>query len=236
MKLFVGCPVTRRNWILNKWHVHVLRSVEYLRRSTECELEYIFVVPSHDTETVATVAEFEVPVHIRLRDEHPIPDRRMWSSGRYTSMVETRNHLLDSVREFSPDYFLSLDSDILLAPEALQSALSVLTEDTWAVGLGAYMTPRGSGVTSMGVWLPNHNSYKRIDTDEVVRCDIIMAAKLMSPKAYNIDYEFHRNGEDLGWSLAVQRAGGKFLWDGRVKNKHVMEPGLLNVVDSRVGF
>ena len=37
--------------------------------------------------------------------------------------------------------------------------------------------------------------------------DAIMAAKLMRPKAYTIDYIYDTEGEDIGWSKACSRAG-----------------------------
>ena len=63
-----------------------------------------------------------------------------------------------------------------------------------------------------------------------------MAIKMMSPKAYNIDYESHIHGEDLGWSKAVKNAGGQMLWDGQVASKHVMNMKMFDVVDKRVGY
>lgn len=231
MKLLVGCPVVNRSWILPLWYKHVLAAVANV---DDCELELLFVAPVDSD--VDVLLSFETPTHVHLTEETIPPDGRLWNADRYVTMVKERNALLQEVRSIAPDFFLSLDSDILLAPKAISSALELIGGDIWAVGLSTYMTPIGGGVPSMGIWIPGTERYYRYDANHESPCDIIMAAKLMSPLAYGIDYEFHRNGEDLGWSRAVQSAGGKFMFDGRVKNKHVMEKWMLSCVDERVGF
>jgi len=239
MKLVVGCPVSNRNWILPEWNQHVLSSVFDLveRDSRDWDLEYAFVVPSGDTETLSVLSSFDTSTFTLTRDEPEVAVRRRWGPDRYQNMVESRNALLGLVRELSPDFFLSLDSDILLHPTAISKALELFRDGVWAVGLATYLTPRGNTVPNMGSWLDqSYIRYSRKDYPEATTCDILMAAKLMKPEAYQVDYEYHRSGEDLGWSRALKRAGGKVMWDGRVKNKHVMEPEHLSQVDERVGF
>jgi hypothetical protein len=63
-----------------------------------------------------------------------------------------------------------------------------------------------------------------------------MAAKLMTPDAFRVDYEFDLQGEDVGWSRACARAGLTLGWEGRVISKHVLAPHLLTTRDPRVGF
>jgi hypothetical protein len=48
-----------------------------------------------------------------------------------------------------------------------------------------------------------------------------------------VDYEFSAQGEDIGWSLACERAGLKFAWDNRFVSKHVMAPEHLGRIDPR---
>jgi hypothetical protein len=63
-----------------------------------------------------------------------------------------------------------------------------------------------------------------------------LAIKLMSPRAYNIDYRFHHQGEDIGWSVAATEKGLKLGWDGRICSKHVMAADQLQLVDPRCGY
>lgn len=231
MKLVVGCPVYKRDWIIERWDEHVQNAVAGL----DLDLQYCFVVSRNDWDTLDQIALFDPPTVRIYTDEANKSSARNWDRERYYEMVDYRNVLLEQVRYMEPELFLSLDSDILLAPSAIRSALSAFREDTWAVGLATYLTPGDKNYPNNGIWMPN-DRYRRYDTDDIASVDILMAAKLMKPQAYNIDYVFHRNGEDLGWSRAVTEAGGKFLWDGRVKNKHVMSPELLEPIDPRCGF
>lgn len=234
-KLLVGCPVSSRNWILDYWFEHV----EVAASKIGIVPEYQFVAGSEDYETIDFLSSKE-RVSIRVVAEPKREDVRQWGKTRFEHMVILRNQLLDSVREREPDFFLSLDSDILLAEESIRSAMSGFHffKEAAAVGMKCYMTEHGVSHPSMGIWTnPNSPStYYRKDYNYCAPCHIIMAAKLMKSSAYNIDYQWHQLGEDLGWSLAVMNAGLQVLFDGRVANKHVMAPEFLDVVDPRCGF
>jgi hypothetical protein len=65
---------------------------------------------------------------------------------------------------------------------------------------------------------------------------VIMAAKLMTPKAYGVDYVYDSRGEDIGWSLAVRQQGMHLAWTGKTMSKHCMERTELSKVDKRVGY
>lgn len=235
MKLVVGCPVSHREWILDDWNQHVLSAVYAL--DEEVDLSYCFVASDKDIETIEKLVDFDTFSDILISSEEDREDRRMWSQDRYETMVHLRNSLLERVRFLKPDYFLSLDSDILLAPDAIKSAFDAMTDDVWAVGMRTYMTERSTTHPSMGIWVDSGvRRYYRVDSRDITRCDIIMAAKLMRPEAYRVDYKVHPYGEDLGWCLNVAEAGGKVCYDGRVGNKHVMSKQMLETVDDRVGF
>lgn len=235
MKLTIGCPVYKRGWVLPEWNQRVLSSVYEMNQ--EVDLSYVFVASDEDVETVEMLASFDTETRIKVLTEDRSSEKRQWGPPRYEHLVSLRNHLLAEVRDIQPDLFLSLDSDVLLAPNAISSAIDAFEDDTWAVGLALYMTEIGTDHPSNGTWSDgNFGRYTRRNFDDIITCDIIMAGKLMSPKAYNVDYEYHHCGEDLGWSRAVKQAGGKFRWDGRVKNKHVMRPEMLSRVDPRAGF
>lgn len=234
MKILVGCPFSDRRWILDRWVKHVNSAMS----EAGCDFSFLFVVGDGNQSDVDALKSISNSTLIKV-SESSRADKRQWNSSRYYHMVELRNSLLAGVREISPDLFLSLDSDILLAPEAVSSALDALAKhsDSWAVGLKCFMSPSSVAHPSMGIWANNSCvSFRRKDCSDIATVDIIMAAKLMKPSAYNIDYEFHKNGEDLGWSLNVKGAGGKLIWDGRVTNKHVMSPAFLDTIDKRSGF
>ena len=234
MNILVGCPTSDRMWVLPSWFDHV----EAAFAKAGLVPNYVFVVGNEDQETLDYLLG-KSNVYVKIIQENRREDFRRWNHSRYEYMSFLRNELLKVVREQSPDYFLSLDSDILLHEDSLVSALDALEQhpSAWAAGLKCYMSTDSRVHPSMGNWIGgSHTRFYRSDSSDMATVDIIMAAKLMKPDAYNIDYKWHGSGEDLGWSASVKEAGGKFIWDGRVANKHVMSKNLINILDKRIGF
>lgn len=199
---------------------------------------FVFVVGDSVDDTFDVISEYSsgYDVWVRHVSEKPeLGQQRVWNQERYTYMAKIRNELLSMVRNIAPDYFLSLDSDILLHPQVLSNLLDTsLIAD--AVGGKCYMdiTPRVTTSPSYGQ-LKNGQLY-RPDHAGVVQADVLMAIKLMKPKAYKVDYRPDDFGEDLGWSKACGEAGLTLMWDGRICSKHVMQPEFLNQVDDRCGY
>jgi hypothetical protein len=231
-RLVIGCPIRKREWIVDVWRKHALVAAE---RAGFADPTFVFVQGSD---------EDKIDWHdcvVTTIEEDPREDVRRWGTDRFMHMVKVRNQLLQSVRGLRPDLFLSCDSDILLHEDALTGMVEVLgrSPDVWGVGGKAYMTATGKAYPSYGKWMSRRDvelGFKREESSAVFKVDVVMAVVLMGPYAYNVDYTFHHWGEDAGWSAKVGTRGGELWWDGRYANKHVLEPALLNEVDRRVGF
>lgn len=241
MELLVGCPVVKRGWILPKWFEHLERAVRDLPVSVRC----VFLAGRDDDDSWDAIVKCPFPVLPIMVDEPRAEDVRQWDVDRYVRMVDIRNKLLENVRIERPDYFLSLDSDILLHPDAIKNALQTI-ERFDAVGLACYMTklnldggaPNGSthfpscgfigGLTNEGAF------YRKPMETGAHHVGVIMAAKLMKPSAYSVDYVWDGCGEDIGWSRNCRKHKVRFGWDNRVVNRHVMSPIELDCVDPRV--
>jgi hypothetical protein len=228
VKLIVGCPVSRREWILPTWFAHVRRAAETVGVAPD----FIFVCHPQD------------PSWDCLLDQAPgctiMPasfargnDQRRWNPERYHQMVDLRNKLLAGVRRAEPDLFLSLDSDILLHPDQIKLMIECLDRFD-AVGGRCYMTTTGTRFPSWGRLVKGN--LQRFDAEGTFPVDVIMALKLMTPAAYAVNYSLDLQGEDIGWSRNATAAGVRLGWDGRVAAKHVLAPHLLTPVDPRVGF
>lgn len=229
-EFIVGCPVYKRDWILDRWFDHVERACE----SAGVSPVYAFVVDPRDEDTLKVISNHAGAGYVfGVQEKAEHEDVREWHADRYRWMVEIRNELLGVVRLVEPRLFLSLDSDILLHPDAIKNMMETI-ETCDAVGGKAYMTDGRSHPSWASI--SRSGGLSRRDADGVFPVQVIMAVKLMSPAAYKIDYKFNDRGEDVGWSLACADAGVKLKWDGRVTNKHVMRPEQLNEVDRRVGF
>src|SRR3546814_10419388 len=87
-----------------------------------------------------------------------------------------RNSALKVVRELHPDAYWSLDSDILVAPQALQLALESLSRFD-AVGSRCYMTRTGTAFPSAAS-LTTRGRLRRVHSEDVCQVEVVMASVL----------------------------------------------------------
>ena len=230
-RLVVGCPVRRRDWVLDKWREHVIWACY---KAGMPHPTFVFV-QGEDEDPIDWDDAVVVSVPEIARE-----DVRTWDTERFVHMVNLRNTLLKKVRELRPDFFWSLDSDILANGDSLWGMLETFSSrpQAWAVGSKLYMTTVGVNFPSYGTWTSRDHriGFKREERSDVFKVGVLMASVLMAPKAYKTDYQFHHWGEDAGWSDRVAALGGELWWDGRYPSKHVMSPDLLGAVDKRVGY
>lgn len=233
--LVIGCPVYKRDWIIGRWYHRVLGA------TARASIPATYVVVGDVARDRAT---FDALTDAGVRDlviidvnEDDHDGSRQWNPDRYAKMVWLRNKLLTAVRELNPRYFLSLDSDILIHPDALTRMLDALDANNhwYAVGSKCYMTPAGKACPSYAM-LPKVGGMRRPDAEGTFTVDAIMAIKLMTRAAYKVDYVIDRQGEDIGWSKQVRAAGMQLGWDGGVCSKHVMSLGALDKIDMRCGY
>lgn len=234
--IVIGCPVRKREWILPLWKEHL--DIASKRAFPDYDIFYSFVVGKDDKNCIDIISSWD-NANFRIVEENPKEDVRAWNDGAYVHMAELRNSLLEDVREINPEFFFSIDSDMLMHEDSLVNMLDTYhNHDAWAVGGKAYLSMGGRNHPTFGNWInpSERRSFKRFESDQVISVDILMAIKMMDSRAYNIDYSYHKSGEDLGWSSNINASGGKLWWDGRITNKHVMSPSLLGSIDVRCGY
>lgn len=246
MRVGVGCPVRNRAWILPQWQDHVRAAFDVIGLKPY----WIFAIgvgPSGKDDGTQKLLTDLYETESGMWTEIAEPDVaafRNWNEERYAHMASYRNQLLNMVRAAQPDYFLSVDSDILLHPAALLVLLDTIEkthivaggpERFAAVGGKTFLSETSRHITTWAN-LNSQGGLTRQDSNGVFACEAIMALKLMSPDAYNVDYEGHQQGEDIGWSLNCKKAGLALGWDGRICSKHVMNSEQLDRVDRRVGW
>jgi hypothetical protein len=232
-EIVVGCPVANRAWILPSWFAAVEEACEWALVTPT----YVFVVPKSDTDTLDTIHDHRRAtgreVLFDLTNEDPsLAQRNWWKQDRMRHMADLRNRLLALVRPIEPDIFWSLDSDMLSDVDALQFAVTALA-DYDAVGMRAFMTMTGTDHTSRGQ-IVNGRLRNRLDCVGTFQVDCIMAAKVLSPRAYAIDYVANDQGEDIGWSMAAAAAGLRLGWTSYATCRHVMTPSVLAWPDNRL--
>lgn len=240
MKVLIGCPTYRREWILPDY----LRSIENQTVDLS-DIGFCFLIPEDDHPSVSLLQNWreshpEVPVFELVIDstdtehhEHDANGTRRWRRDNYKRlrvMTSLRNRLLGSVREISPDLFFSLDSDILLPETTTLARLVEAVEPGQAVSPLVFMSPEGQDHPGVMSWAnsPGGAAVRgKYPLGERFRADVIMAAKMMSPKAYRVDYEFHRSGEDLGWSANCARSGVDLYCASDIQVSHIMSRAML---------
>lgn len=236
MRLLVGGPVRDRSWIMPDWFAHVETACHHAGLVPG----YVFGMGEGDESLDALDADVTLYRSITVVDtgepEGETVERGWHDQARLRHMVTIRNLVLAEVRRLAPDLFLSLDSDILLHPQALVEMVES-TERFGAVGGATFMSATGEEFPNCG-WVEGMTGFSRhyMEHAGVIPVGVIMAAKLMTPAAYNVDYTFSLQGEDIGWSVAAGEAGVRLGWDSRHVSKHVMSAAALEPVDARCGF
>jgi len=239
MKLIIGCPIYKRDWIFPAWAAAIEKQTIDLSN-----VGFIFVVSSNDEKTIRYINLWkrvhpEIPlIEMVSRDdlahhEHS-ENSRQWTMSKYHNMVSLRNTLLAEVRKYQPDFFFSLDSDILLTNSmTVELLVSHVKDGADAVSPLMYMTPFGTDFPSVMTWIDEPGKRaKRIGNYPIgsyFKSDIIMAAKMMSKEVYNnVNYEFHAQGEDLGWCANAHKAGYRNLYSASyIYATHIMHPQML---------
>jgi len=247
MKIVVGCPIRDREWVWESWLEHVLAAFAVI----DITPHFAFVIgDSRDNTQNIVTSIFREYSGMWTEEREPegshlAPGERKWEAKRYHHMVYLRNRLLDLVRALQPDFFLSIDSDILLHPSSIGVLLDHMSSGIPhnkerlypnAISSKVYLATEARTV-NYG-FFNSHGGVSRQDQEGVFPVDILMALKLMDEKAYQIDYNFHCWGEDIGWSSACKDAGLNLVWDGRdvLASKHIMSLERLTQQDVRIGW
>lgn len=233
--MLVGCPVTKREWILPVWFEHVETAL------AGYDFEYVFALDFGDESSLALIDAHagmaDRPYSIAYSPQTGgCAGLRNWHNPhRLEYMVILRNGLLKEVRRHQPDYFLSLDSDILITRESFEKVYDAVASGQYDACAGKAYLSKGDRVVT-GASYSRQNGMRRSKAEYLAPVDVIMAYKLMNPKAYSVDYKYANLGEDIGWSLSCKADGLKLGYEGTTPVKHVMDPSDLDKVDKRVGY
>jgi hypothetical protein len=233
MKLLIGCPIYKRDWILNHW-IRCLINQSFDSR----DIGFIFEVSPDDTSTISMLEAWKkfdknIPYfEIKMRNDIPHfqheNNGRQWTISKYQNMVSLRNSILSTVREVEPEYYFSLDSDILLTnPNTIEMLIAHIKEGADAVSPLMFMTPIGDMYPSVMSWrtdvIGKAFRLRRYPLNSYFKSDVIMAAKMMSKKVYqNVDYTIHEQGEDVGWSWECAKLNYKLFSAAYIYAPHIM--------------
>jgi hypothetical protein len=238
MELIIGCPIYKRSWIFPYW----ISCIEN-QGIDMSKIGFVFEVSSDDQETISMLHQyrqknqkspiFELNVRDDIAHHEHQENSRMWTISKYENMVSMRNSLLKTVREISPNYYYSLDSDVLITnPSTINSLISHIQSGADAVNTLMFMTPIGTMYPSVMNWMEENpeKGYRKTEYPYggYFKSDIIMAAKMMSRSTYqDLDYKVHPQGEDLGWSLEAKHKNKNLYCASYIYTPHIMNRGML---------
>lgn len=251
IELVIGCPIYERDWIFPYWISCIEnQNIDFSKTA------FVFEASPDDEKTIEMLVKYrnarpDIPefiLDIKQDTPHFSHDEgtRTWSISKYQNMVNLRNSLLSKVRDINPNYFFSLDSDILLTNQnTIQLLIAHVNSGADAVSPLMFMTPTNTMYPSVMNWIkePGGQAYRKeqYPLGEYFQSDVIMAAKMMSRDVYkNVDYSLHTQGEDLGWSGNAAKMGYKlysasYLYAPHIMHKRMMQDFISNG-DSRGNF
>lgn len=233
MRVAIGCPVYERAWVLDRWF-------DGMQSINGHDVVFCFAVTpgSDDTQTVIQrrVLERGADLAVVSIREGLHANKRNWGNPeRIETLAACRAALDELVRRESPDVFLSVDSDIVLPPNAMDLIAGLDSFDVIAPLV--YLGP--STITNAFTDDRRH-PIKRLPPHTGVRSvDIVCAAKAVSRRVLmdkKVKYGVSSHGEEKPWCRAAQDAGYSLGWDPNVKCKHIMSPDQLDREDARIGW
>ncbi len=233
--VLIGCPVAERAWILERW----LDAVEGMITLAGVEAEIICVYTPSEDDTLPILRRRGVevirgPQLTRNRDRI---DNHTWGdqNGEIGYMAHLRSLLQYEAARRSFDYFFSLDSDIIPTPHTLQvlidhaeryqadvvAPLVDLNKENLD-GRNPSWNFRRRANYEWDDEHPQYDLYEVPTNGDPFEADAVMAAMLLGPKAFNNQWEYHPQGEDLGFAKNATAAGLKQLVVPRMILPHVM--------------
>lgn len=238
MKLIIGCPIYDRDWIFPYWISAIQAQSLPLN-----QIGFVFIASKEDAPTITAleywktfhpeVELFEIVYPEQVNHFTHSEGTRQWTMSKYDNMVKLRNVLLSKVREYQPDYFMSLDSDIVLNnPSTLELLIAHIQNGADAVSPLMFMTPMGTMFPGVMKWEnePGKKAHRNYEfpLGTYFKSDVIMAAKMMSKEVYNnVNYRIHEQGEDLGWSGNCAEKGYSLYCASYIYATHVMSRQML---------
>lgn len=198
MNVVVGCPVKDRAWVLGEWFDAI--------QTQGVEVSVITLLsPSQDnTELILRDRGAHIIYDEEVGRSTTDIDNHIWGDqSNYEYMANLRNRLIDTCVSLDVDYFFSLDSDIILPPNALTQMLQFAESHAGIVAPAVNMVT-GSPVWNVMNWV---DKYRPGRADRTVvpiargQADVVMAAMMLDRDGMRARWESHSQGEDVGFCL-----------------------------------
>jgi hypothetical protein len=225
MHLVIGMLCKDRAWVLPDW----FRAV--YEQGVECDI-VVLVSPSEDgTEQIV----IDQGVHV-IKDDRPGRntmeiDGHLWGSmDTYAYMADIQNQLVQEAVDRDADYFFSLDSDIILPPNAIVDLVGYMEGGHPGVCAPAVNLTTGDTAWNTMSWTNRDfpgMACRHIGTPAGGQADVVLAAMLMDRWGMEARYQAHEQAQDVGYCLMAERMGIPRWWVPEVRCQHLMRRTLL---------
>lgn len=124
-KVLVGCPIFERAWILPKW-LDALAA-----EAANVDLHVFFCLTQGKDKTgeliFDAIKKYPFPITVENFSGGIEDHSRDWTDPqRVQTIADKRNKLLDAIKPVKSDYFLMLDSDVLVAPGGITALIDTI--------------------------------------------------------------------------------------------------------------
>lgn len=226
-KILIGCPVRNRAWVLPRY-LQALKNLDY----NHYNIEYCFIVNDSTDNTLEIIKEFRndifSPVKIIICN---LQGNTGHQRGYYSffHLAILRNILLDELLKSDCEYLLSVDSDIILPPNAIKSLREVNGDIVSA------LVCNGHEIGDKRVYnILNRKPDGRYEhirdfpPNQIFEVDCTGAAYLIKREViekYRVRYSAARGSEDIGFCEDAKAKGRKIYCNPQIEARHEMIEG-----------
>lgn len=235
MSVVLGCPVQNRAWVLPYYLKHIYE-LDYPKK----DLTLWFLVNDSKDATLQILEEFaklhkEEYGKIEIQNDfygfHPDNRNKGRSSRSFHQFTYVRNKWVEGLKKLNADWVFSVDSDILIPSNCLKKLINN-DKDICSMLVNNMAHPRGYGRDCTNVLAKTATKYTHIleyPQDTVFECDVTGAAYLIKRAVFNNTlYQFHPQGEDVGFCINACKNGYKIWCDSTLKPFHIMNDKILD--------
>lgn len=157
----------------------------------------------------------------------------------YTNLSNLRNIIVEKMISLDIEYFLSVDSDILLNPDDLINLLNNNKDIVAGIINNDQIFNYGKDIHEVACNILKFNEYGKVSPiknwkdGEVFLVDATGAICLYKidifKKYSDLRYKYDSQGEDIGFFRTVKEKGIKAYADSRVRPRHIMAEGIFQI-------
>jgi len=122
-KVLVGCPIFERAWVLPRW----FDALEVQKKDVDLSLAFCVTQGKDATEDLIAKAAGRFPIDAVKFIGGPEDHSRDWTDADKVGVIAAkRNKILEMVKASKADYFLMLDSDVIVPPGGIAALIDTI--------------------------------------------------------------------------------------------------------------